>query len=54
MTLTEALESIGLTHRPGGKHGRRIVLHAETGEILGDYDAREGWDLFHRQRSAMS
>jgi len=49
-TLGEALKARGLRHRPGKVHGKREIYEAETGRVLGDFNAREGWTLIADMR----
>lgn len=49
-TLTEALTSLGLSHKPSKVHGKKAIFNEETGEELGNFSAFEGWDLVHKLR----
>lgn len=46
MTLTQALRMVGFTHRPGGRHGRRLIISEHTGVIAAECDASEGWEFY--------
>jgi hypothetical protein len=47
-TLTEVLASFGIRHEPRDGFRRRLY---RGDELLGDYDATEGWALVARLRA---
>jgi hypothetical protein len=50
-TLTQALHSLGLGHKPSKCPGKRTIFNLETGEELSEfYNASEGWALVHKLR----
>ncbi len=47
-TLTEALQTLGITHEPTLFVGQRILCRGD--EVFGNYTSAEGWVLVHELR----
>jgi len=49
MTLTEALNSLGIIHKPQPTHDRRRSLFSPDGRYLGSLDVTEGWQFVEQR-----